>query len=192
MKGLVLILVFSLVFFGQTFGNAADTTVTSFEIRLKRNQDPFGFNTCNIDRAHIYELVTDLLSEKFSGSSFKSIHDPYVLLKFTDVDKAGKSNRVMSTQEKKLLKTEKYSHFVKIFGDFDIDKPFNQYYLARLSLTVYIFDSEGKLIKKSKARSKEKYFPHAERTMGDVPTSINESQFFDLVDEAAHQLEIAI
>jgi hypothetical protein len=190
MKGVILlgVLLMSL----NLFGNSSDTTVTSFEIHLKRKSDnPLGFNTCSIDRQYIYNLVVEKLQKKIKIENLKSLHQPFVLMKFVDV--CGKDNHKsqISETDKKSLSNMKYNYFIKICGSLDIDRPMNQYSAATFKLKVYVFDAAGNLITKSKSRSREN-LAVVKQTNDSEGYPLNENEFFDLVNEAADSIEISI
>jgi hypothetical protein len=129
---------------------------------------------------------------KFETENFHSIHNPLVLMKFNDV--TGRENHSRSQAEndaRQSMKGHQYSYFIKIYGHLDLDGPINQYQKATFTLKVYVFDSKGNLIGKSKSRSydKVKTFDRS-ATVENYP--LNEQEFFELVTDAANTLEITI
>jgi hypothetical protein len=193
MKGFVLI--FLLLSNLVAFGDSSDTTVTSFEIHLKRKSadDPLGFNTCNIDRMRIYNLVMQKIQQKLETQIFTSIHNPMVVMKFHDVSgKVSREDRKeISKEDKKALKNHSYNYFVKVFGNLDIDSPLNRYQKATFVLKVYIFDAQGKLVHKCRSKSQDKYVGvYKAPEVENYP--LNEQEFFDLVNHAADSLRIEI
>jgi hypothetical protein len=190
MKGIVLFfLVLSNI---ALFGNPADTTVTSFEIHLKRKSadDPLGFNTCNIDRNQIYNLVIERLQRKLETQAFTSLHNPQVLMKFHDVSGgvSREDRKQVSKADLVALKKRNYNYFVKVFGNLDIDCPLGQYQKATFKLKVYIFDAEGNLVHKYKAKSHDNntgVYKAAE--VENYPLS--EQEFIELVTRAADTLD---
>jgi hypothetical protein len=191
MKGIVLIfLALSNI---ALFGNPSDTTVTTFEIHLKRKSadDPLGFNTCNIDRNRIYNVVIERLQHKLETQAFTSLHNPQVLMKFHDVSgKVSREDRKqVSKTDLQALKKRNYNYFVKVFGNLDIDCPLYQYQKATFVLKVYIFDANGKLVHKYKAKSRDNnvgVYKAAE--VENYPLS--EQEFIDLVTRAADTLDV--
>jgi hypothetical protein len=192
MKGVIITTILLLLGFILS-ANPTDTTVTSFEIHLKRKADnPLGFNTCNIDREYIYNLVIEKLQKKLNSKNFHSLHNPLVLMKFVDV--CGKDDRhpnQVSENDKQLLNKFKYEYFIRICGDLDIDKALNNNATANFKLKVYVFDVNGNLIAKSKSKSREKHL--LQLTKSDSENyPLNETEFFDLVNEAADSLNFGI
>jgi hypothetical protein len=177
-------------------GNASDTTVTSFEIYLKRksSDNPVGFNTCNIDRLHIYNIVMERLSGKFETRNFLSVHKPLVLMKFHDVTgKAHHNKNHIADDVAKSMKGHQYNYFIKIYGNLDVPTAHNQFQKATFTLRVYIFDENGTLIAKSKSKSREgnlAAFQNSPNQEENYP--VNEEEFFELVSDAASTLEISI
>jgi hypothetical protein len=193
MKGIVLILLLlsNLVL----FGNPADTTITSFEIRLKRKSvdDPLGFNTCTVDRTKIYNVVMQKIQRQLESHDMASLHNPQVVMKFHDVSgKSKKKNeKELSKEEFKSLKNYQYNYFVKVYGNLDIDSPMNQYQKATFNLKVYIFDSEGKLVHKCRSQSRDhRVGIYRKAELDNNP--ITEQEFLQLVTKATDSLEIKI
>lgn len=195
MKGLVCVLIFLMTGI-PLYGNSSDTTVTSFEIYLKRRSpdNPLGFNTCSIDRMHIYQLVMKKIGGKIKTENFHSIHNPLVLMKFHDVTKKQKHNiGDIASGVKASMDGHRYKYFIKIFGHLDIDSPLNQFQKATFTLKVYIFDAEGNLIKKSKSKSRDRHLEEfTQTTQGEEHYPLNEQEFFELVTDAADTIEIGI
>lgn len=192
MKGVIVTTIMLLLGFILS-ASPIDTTVTSFEIHLKRKADnPLGFNTCNIDRAYIYNLVIERLQSKLKSKNFHSLHNPMVLMKFVDV--CGKEMRQpgqISASDKLLLEKFQYEYFIRICGDLDIDKALNQHATAVFRLKVYVFDANGKLVAKSRSKSREKNLPLLNEP-AEENYPLNEQEFFDLVNEAANSLQFGI
>jgi hypothetical protein len=186
------------LFCGLTlFGNPADTTVTSFEIYLyrKSSDNPIGFNTCSIDRSHIYNLVMEKISGKVDTKNFLSVHKPLVLMKFHDViGKERHSKNQIANDVMQSMKGHQYKYFIKIYGNLDIDTPLNQFQKATFTLKVYVFDSAGNLVAKSKSRSREKNLASIHNTKANVEENypVSEQEFFELVTDAANTIEISI
>jgi hypothetical protein len=192
----VLFSVVFLIFCGlPLFGNPSDTTVTSFEIYLKRksSDNPLGFNTCNIDRQHIYNLVMEKISKKVDSKNFRSAHNPFVLMKFHDVTgKQHHNMKTISNDVRQAMKGHEYAYFIKIYGHLDIDSQLNKFQKATFTLKVYIFDAQGNLVAKSKSKSREKNINVIQHYAGEQSYPVNESEFFELVTDAASTLEISI
>jgi hypothetical protein len=190
----VLITAVLLFFCLPLFANPSDTTVTSFEIYLKRksSDNPLGFNTCNIDRLRIYNLVMEKISKKIDSKNFRSVHNPYVLMRFHDVTGKQHHNKNQITSDvKQSMKGHQYAYFVKIYGNLDIDSQLNQFQKATFTLKVYVFDADGKLIAKSKSKSREKNLTlHNYSDEENYP--VNENEFFELVTDAASTLDLSI
>ena len=190
MKGAILA---GLIFLSLgSFGNSSDTTVTSFEIHLKRKADnPLGFNTCNIDREYIYKVVLEKLQKKINIENARSIHRPYVIMKFVDVCGRGSHQKQITDADRKMLNQFQYTYFIKICGSLDIDQTIDRHAAATFKLKVYVFDASGNLIAKSKSRSREN---NLNEVRSDSPENypLNETEFLDLVTEAADSLEISI
>jgi hypothetical protein len=194
MKGVIITTILLLLSFILS-ANPVDSTVTSFEIHLKRKADnPLGFNTCNIDRAYIYNLVIEKLQKKLNSKNFHSLHNPLVLMKFVDV--CGKDDRhanQVSDDDKQLLNKFEYEYFIRICGELDIDKTLNHNASANFKLKVYVFDAKGNLIAKSKSKSREKNLLQFTRTSEEAENyPVNEQEFFQLVNEAADSLNFGI
>jgi hypothetical protein len=199
MKGFVasVVLVLSaLSLFGKINGNPSDTTVTSFEIYLKRksSDNPFGFNTCSIDRMHIYNLVMEKIGRKIQTKNFLSVHKPLVLMKFHDVTGRAHHNKNHIFNDAMVsMKGHEYKYYIKIYGNLDIGSALNQFHKATFTLRVYVFDGNGNLVGKSKSRSRERNlaaFQHINDSQENYP--VNEQEFFDLVTDAADTIEISI
>jgi hypothetical protein len=179
-----------------SFGNPSDTTVTSFEIYLKRKSadKPIGFNTCDIDRLRIYNLVMNQISNKIHTKNFRSVHNPLVLMKFHDV--SGRENHKIShiaNDVRQSMKGHQYGYYIKIYGHLDIDGSVNQFQKATFTLKVYVFDAQGNLVGKSKSKSRERNLSAFHKPNGPEENyPVNEQQFFELVTDAATTLEISI
>jgi len=196
MKDLVCAVVFLLTGF-PVFGNVSDTTVTSFEIYLKRRSadSPLGFNTCSIDRMHIYNLVMEKIGRKIQSKNFHSIHNPLVLMRFHDVTKKQHHSKPdVANGVRESMEGHQYNYFVKIYGHLDMDTPLNQFQKATFTLKVYVFDAHGNLIGKSRSKSKERYFNvvPASAVANEETYPLNEQEFFELVTDAADTIEISI
>jgi hypothetical protein len=191
MKGIVL----SLLMLSNllVFGVSSDTTVTSFEIHLKRisADSPLGFNTCSIDRDRIYNFVMEKVKEKLASENLTSLYNPQVTMKFHDV--TGKVKRrdqkSILPEEEKSLKNRTYNYFVKVYGNLDIDSPLNQYQKATFDLKVFIFDRDGNLVHKCKSRSRDRNVgTYGKAEIENNP--ITEQEFFELVNLAAQTLKL--
>jgi hypothetical protein len=194
MKGVIIITVLLLLSFILSAHPTTDTTVTSFEIHLKRKSEkPLGFNTCDIDRAYIYNLVIGKLQKKIDSKNFQSLHNPMVVMKFVDV--CGKSDRhpnQISTSDKQLLSKFNHDYFIKICGNLDIDQSINRQATASFKLKVYVFDAQGNLVAKSKSKSRDKNLLEMRKGSSEEGYPLNEQEFFDLVTEAANSLDLSI
>ena len=195
MKGCVYFLIafFSVQF---AFANISDTTATTFEIHLKRRSDqPLGFNTCNIDRMKIYDVVLKKLSAKINLLNIYSVHDPKVVMKFEEyVTSRASSKGYLSLVEQRMLEQHHFNYFIKIHGYLDIDSPLNQFQKATFTLRVYIFDSTGNLISKSRSRSvhRDAAILGSETVPGEEDYAVNEDEFFRMVTSAASSIEITL
>jgi hypothetical protein len=192
MKGLIPIVFFVLAGI-PLFGNTSDTTVTSFEIYLRRQSpdSPLGFNTCNIDRSHIYDLVIDKIGRKIDSKNFQSIHKPLVIMKFHDVSGRTRHNKTeVAEAVKQSMKGHQYNYFIKIYGHLDIDKPLTRNQTATFTLKVYVFDSAGNLVAKSKSRSRDKNLAAFQQNINAENYPLNEQEFFELVTDAADTIDL--
>jgi hypothetical protein len=190
MKGVILggLLLLSLA----CLGNSGDTTVTSFEIHLKRKADnPLGFNTCNIDRQFIYNLVLEKLQKKIRMENTRSIHRPYVLMKFVDVCGRGGRQKEITEADRQMLNQFDYTYFIKICGSLDIDRTLDRHAAATFKLRVYVFDADGNMVAKSKSRSHDNNLVEIDSTTAEN-YPLNENEFLNLVTKAADSLEISI
>ena len=194
MKGSVWVVIFVLIGL-PLYANTSDTTVTSFEIYLKRRSadNPLGFNTCSIDRMRIYSVVMEKIGRKIQRKNFQSIHNPLVLMKFHDVNKKQSHSRSqIASGVKESMQGHHYSYFIKIYGHLDIDTPLNQFQKATFTLKVYIFDAQGNLIRKSKSKSRDRHLEILATSPNEENYPLNEQEFFELVTDAADTIEIGI
>jgi hypothetical protein len=174
------------------FANTPDTTVTSFEIHLKRksSDNSLGFNTCTVDRLKLYNTVMQQIKGKISAEQFSSLHQPLVLLKFQEyISEKGQHPDEISYAEAQSLKGHKYNYFVKIYGNLKASTPLNPFEKASFTLKVCVFDSNGRLIAKGRSKSRGKDI--AALTTNEDAT-MSEQQFLELVTDAATELNLSI
>jgi hypothetical protein len=168
-----------------------DTTVTSFEIHLKRRSADYslGFNTSSIDRLKIYNAVMQQIQDKLATNQIMSLHQPYVLLKFHEYlsDKESSLNHI-SPSEQSELDRHAHNYFIKVSGHLNTSTPLNPFAKSTFVLKVYVFDSTGKLIAKCKSRSGEKDLNRTD----DSAEAITESAFLQMVSDAAMNLRLQI
>ncbi|MBT1702131.1 hypothetical protein [Chryseosolibacter indicus] len=169
--------------------------ITSFEIKLDR-KSPYknlGFNTTNIDRHYIYNVVVEAIKRGLHANDMKSMHSPEVVLMFDDYvnhQKREKRN-TMSGSDLKILKNGNFDYFIKIFGKLNMNKASQNN--AIFKLNVYVFDGEGSLISKTKSKARSKVIPFEEsETLTEVDYPITENDFIQLVKKAATTLEITM
>lgn len=177
------------------FANTGDTTVTSFEILLKRKSNDYalGFNTSTIDRLKLYNTVMKQIRSKLSAEEFCSLHDPLVLLKFNEYtnEKPTHADEI-SYAEEQSLKEHKYNYFVKIYGHLNPNSPLNPFQKTTFTLKVCVFDVNGKLIAKGRAKSTDKSIQVISKTAEEGNSAITEQQFLELVTDAASHLNLNI
>jgi hypothetical protein len=166
----------------QLFANTSDTTVTSFEIHLKRKSADasIGFNTTSIDRKKLYNSVIQNIKDKISAEAFCSLHDPLVLLKFNEYTTGKGHPDEISFGEERSLREHKYNYFVKIYGQLN---------KSTFTMKVCVFDAQGRLIAKGKSKASGRGFEDLQSEQVD---GISEQDFFNLVSDAASNLEISI
>lgn len=196
MKGLLLLILSSIVISAIAQDVTTLSGITSFEIKLDRRSPSknLGFNTTNIDRHHIYSVVADVIKNELHAGELQSIHSPEVVLMFDEYinQKKRLKRNAMSSAEISWLQNGKYNYFVKIFGNLDVNNAIKSP-SASFSLKVYIFNQDGMLISKTKSRSTSKLYTLTDNEMlteADYP--ITEGDFIQLVKEAATTLEITM
>jgi hypothetical protein len=114
-----------------------------------------------------------------------------VLMKFVDVCGRGSHQNTITEADQQILNHFQYTYFIKICGSLDIDRTIDRHAAATFKLKVYVFDATGKLIAKSKSRSRENNLIEVDSSdTENYP--LNENEFLDLVNEAADSLEISI
>jgi hypothetical protein len=167
----------------QLFANKRDTTVTSFEIHLKRKSadNSIAFNTTSIDRLKLYNTVMLKIKNQISAEAFCSLHQPMVLLKFNEyTSEKGRADEI-SFGEQRSLKTHKYNYFVKVSG-----------YLNKSNFTmrVCVFDARGRLIAKGRSKATGKSMEDLQVDPSD--TGLTEQAFLELVTSAASSIHLSI
>lgn len=166
----------------QVFANTGDTTVTSFEIHLKRKAtgEAGAFNTTSIDRLKLYNTVLAQLKDQLSAEAFCSLHEPLVLLKYQEyITEKGHTDEI-SFSEERSLKTHRYNYFVKIYGQLN---------KSTFTLKVCVFDAQGRLVAKGKSKSTGK--DSQELSEGDF-SGMTEQAFLNIVTDAASGLNLVI
>jgi hypothetical protein len=166
----------------QLFATEKDTTVTSFEIHLKRKStdESIGFNTTSIDRHKLYNAVINNIKDKISAEAFCSLHEPLVLLKYNEYSNEKGHPDEISFGEERSLKEHKYTYFVKIYGQLN---------KSTFVMKVCVFDAQGRLVAKGKSKA---YGKGLSELTSDGSTGISEQDFLDLVSDASSNLEISI
>lgn len=198
MKSVVAIILMVLTGMQLLANPSSDSTAISFEIYLNRKADnPLGFNTCNIDRVQIFNLVMQQIREKIETQNFYSVSDPKVVMKFDEYvsTKESHDRNQFTKIDKQSLEGHQYNYFIKICGNLDIDSPLNQFQKATFKLKVYVFDGEGNLIAKSKSKATDNDLSYLKNSKSDDTEEtypLNEQEFFSLVTDAATSLDISI
>jgi hypothetical protein len=194
MKGFIAI-VFFLLSASTLLGNPSDTTVTSFEIYLKRksSDNSFGFNTCSIDRQQIYNVVMERIGKKIKAKNILSLHQPFVLMKFHDVTGRAHHNiNHITNDAAQAMAGHQYKYFIKVYGNLNVNHAARLSRKATFTLRVYVFDAEGNMIGKSRSTSRERNLTFHKTSNEEENYPVNEQEFFELVTDAADTLEISI
>ena len=178
----------------QVNANIQDTTVTSFEIHLKRksSDETIGFNTTAIDRNKLYNTVIQQLQGKLSAEAFCSLYQPMVVLKFNEYTEKGRYDEI-SFGEERSLKSHRYNYFVKIYGQLNACTPLDPFHKATFTLKVCVFDAQGRLVAKGKSKASGKNLQELTKVQpADPDHPMTEEDFIGLVRDAATTLQITI